>query len=100
LHLDSFHGLTIQVLLNFLEFKQPEHGFKSSKIFSMKSTVIKLNNRICCAGNETGCLNGGKLNNNLHKIMMPIYSTKIQDKYTLSVQLINCIINTDFNNSE
>jgi hypothetical protein len=72
LQLGSFHGLTIQVLLRFLEFKQPEHGFKSSKTFSMKTTVIKLNGRICCAGNESGCLNGGKLNNHLHKIMMLI----------------------------
>jgi len=66
----------------------------------MKFTVIKLNNRICCAGNETGCLNGGKLNNHLHKIMMPIYSTKIQDKYKIPVRFVNCITNTDFNSSE
>jgi len=98
LQLDSFLGLTIQVLLRFLEFKQPEHGFKSSKIFSTKSTVIKLNSRICCAGNESGCLNGGKLNNHLHKIKIPIYSTKIKDNYKLSVRFVHCITNTDFNN--
>jgi len=98
LQLDSFHDLTIQVLLSFLEFKQPEHGFNLTKIFSMKSTVIKLNSRICCAGNETGCLNGGKLNNHLHKIMMPIYSTKIQDNYKIFVRFVNCITNGDFNN--
>lgn len=88
MQLDSFHGLIIHILLSFLEFKQPEHGFKSSKIFSMKSTVIKLNSRICCTGNETGCLNGGKLKNHLHKIMMPIlvqqYRVSIKYLYDLS----------------
>jgi hypothetical protein len=38
----------------------------------MKSNVIKLNSRISCAGAQTGCLPGAKLNTHLHKIMMPI----------------------------
>jgi hypothetical protein len=32
--------------------------------------------------------------------MMPIYSTKIQDKYKMPVRFVNCITNTDFNSSE
>ena len=30
---------------------------------------------------------------------MPIYSTKIQDNYKISVQFVNSITNTDFNNN-
>jgi hypothetical protein len=62
----------------------------------MKSTVIKLNSRICCAGTKTGCLHGGKLNNHLHKIMMPNYNKefKVTTKYLFGLLILSPILNS------
>jgi hypothetical protein len=55
----------------------------------MKSNVIKLNSRISCAGAKTGCLHGGKLNNNLHKTIKYLPGLSILSPILTSVIMGN-----------